>query len=253
MTIISVHGGFFGAAAPAAQIEAMIAAHIPRKHIVEVADVYGSKWWDYRRLAPGHSFYLFAHHYYKESRTAAQKFVRENPRKAFGGKGDRRDAYQFAGPALVEMQVNDIWDRDQGHLTGLWNAMLVADALGIPYDVYVRLACRIAIDTQWKRIPRPSQLYSEKMGAMVADEWDKLKLERLPAVRHPHYLVENYEGLPLQDEYRAWLIECLSKLGSGLVPTLSNVVYTEPQLPVAVAEKHFPAHALTRARLLATA
>ena len=68
----AVHGGFPGSAVPAARIEALVAAHVPRPYFKDLADVYGSKWWDYRRTAPGHCFMLFVHHYHRQFRFIQQ-------------------------------------------------------------------------------------------------------------------------------------------------------------------------------------
>lgn len=246
---IGVQGAFFGSALPAAQIEALIAAHVPKKEIREVADVYGSKWWDYRRLSPGHSFYLFAHHYYRAVRTAAKRMVSERPADGHLKANSGGHRIGIHGSALAQMNVSDLWDRDKAHITGLWKAMLVADALGMPYDQFCRLACRVAIDRLWKRLPRPSQLYSDKLAAYVLDEWEELQKQRFITATHPLYAVENYAGLQVQDDYRAWLIEQVKKQDSPIVPLMS-AVYERPQLPEDVALQHFPAQAVKRARLL---
>lgn len=246
--VTGVQGNFYGAALPAAQIEALIAAHVPKKEIREVAEVYGSKWWDYRRLAPGHSFYLFAHHYYRASQTAARRVVSERPHEVYSK--DKRKSLSWVGPALVQMQVSDVWERDKAHITGLWKAMLVADALGIPYDHFCRLSCRVAIDRLWKRLPRPSQLYSDKLAAYVLDEWEGLQTQRSFFATHPIYSIENYAGTDLQDGYREYLVEAINKLDCP-VTALMEIVYQRPQLPEAVASQHFSDQALKRARLLA--
>jgi hypothetical protein len=245
--IAAVQGAFFGGNLPAAQIEGLIAAHVPRKEISEVSQVYGTKWWDYRRLAPGHSFYLFGHHYYRATKAAARRILADQKSRSRDG----RAGTGMLGVALTEMTCEGLWERDKGHITGLWKAMLVADAIGIPYPDFCRLACRIAIDRLWKRLPRPSQLYSEKLGGFVLDEWETLQNERLFLASHPMYAEENYAGLDVQDAYRTWLIGHLGKQPDPVMG-LMEVVYVRKQLPEALAAQHFPPMALKRARLLAT-
>lgn len=242
---VAVNGRFFGSALPAARIEGLIAAHVPRTHIAEVADVYGTKWWDYRRLAPGHCFLLFAHHYYQAFKLSARRMLWHRRQSGRGGAG-----VGLLGVNSVDYSVETIWDRDQAHTTGMWKAMLTCDALGIPYDHYCRLACQIAIDTAWKQLPRPTQLYSPKLGGQILDEWLKLTESRLFIAKHPIYLAVNYEGLAIQDQYRAYLIDQIERRGDPVTALLSTV-YKTPQLPVALAEKHFPANVMNRARLLA--
>jgi hypothetical protein len=246
--IAGVQGAFYGSSLPAAQIEGLIAAHVPRKEIRDVADVYDTKWWDYKRLTPGHSFYLFTHHYYRATKTAARRMVSERPNQAFAT--DRKKAMAIFGPALVQMEVSDVWERDKAHITGLFKAMLVADALGMPYDHFCRLSCRVAIERLWKRLPRPSQLYSDKLAAFVLDEWEELQGERLFLAKHPLYDVENYAALQVQDDYRLYLLDRIAKQPNPVMG-LAETVYQKPQLPADMASQVFPLATLNRARLLA--
>lgn len=248
VTIIGVQGNFFGAALPAARIEAMIAANVPKVHIEDVASVFETRWWDYRKMAPGHSFYLFAHHYYAGCRSAARNFLAEKANLR-SYQDDKSRAFNLVGASLGQMQVEDIWSKDQAHITGVWKAMLVADAFGIPYDVYVRLACRIALQRLWKRLPRPSQLYSDNLAAAVVEEWEALKLERPTFAKHPIYAEENYMGLDLQDAYREWLIEHIENQKDKL-SAIMIAVYHSRQIPEAMALQHFPPQLVNRARLL---
>ena len=244
----AVQGAFFGSNLPAARIEGLIAAHIPRKEIVGVAASYGTKWWDYRRLTPGHSFLLFAHHYYKAYKISARKVLAERARQKASTRNQMGAA--LIGVANVQFSVEEIWDRDKGHLTGMWNAMLMADELGIPYDTYCRLGNQAAIDGLWKRLPRPSHLYGNKIGAALLNSWETLSRDRLFTAKHPLYSLDNYAGLPVQDAYQEWLIEQLKERGDPTT-ALATVVYRSPQLPEAKAKAEFPATALNRARLMA--
>lgn len=246
-TAAAVCGAFYGCTQPAAAIEGLIASHVPRKQIAEVADIYDRRWWDYRRLAPGHSFYLFAHHYYRGTKIAAKKMISER------AKGFTREGcimFGLEGPALVEMDAGGLWDRDQAHITGLWKAMLVADALGIPYGEFVRLACKVAVDRLWRRLPRPSQLYSDNLAVYVMEEWDALRASRFFAAQHPIFDIANYDGRPMQDAYRDYLIEQVKKV-DGKAPALASVLYFRPQLPLDLAQQHFPKQLLDRADDLA--
>lgn len=243
----AVQGAFFGANLPAARIEGLIAAHVPKKHIAEISDVYGTKWWDYRRLSPGHSFLLFAHHYYASFRRAARRFNAERARANASGKHGLGAA--LIGVGAVQFKVEEIWDRDAAHITGMWNAMRVADGIGIPYDQYCQLGNEIALEQLWKRLPTPAQLYSTKMGAQILDRWEQKIKGRFFTATHPLYKLDHYAGLEVQDSYRRWLVE---RLGERPDPTTSiaTVVFRTPQLPERIARLNFPAQTVERARLL---
>jgi hypothetical protein len=246
-TAAAVCGAFYGCTQPAAAIEGLIAAHVPKAHILDVADIYERRWWDYRRMAPGHSFYLFAHHYYRASKIAAKKMIAERA-KGFTRHG--RMMFGLEGPALVEMDAEGLWDRDQAHITGLWKAMLVADAIGMPYGDFCRLACQVAVERLWSRLPRPSQLYSEKLAVFVMEAWDEQRKVKFTAAQHPVYAVENYDARQMQEDYRAYLIEQIKQIDSK-VPALASALYFRPQLPLDVAQQHFTQQILDRAYDLA--
>lgn len=243
----AVQGSFYGVNLPAARIEGLIASHVPKRHITEISDVYGSKWWDYRRLSPGHSFFLFAHHYYKAFKIGARRFLAERARSATDKTGR---SIHLHGPARVQYDVEDIWERDATHITGMWNAMKMADAMGIPYDQFCALGNRIAIDTMWTRLPSPAQLYGTKLGAKLLDAWETLIESRMFTAHHPLFKLDNYAGLEVQDAYRDWLIASVEKRGDPTT-ALATIVYRTPQLPEALALQHFPANTVNRARLLA--
>jgi hypothetical protein len=246
--ILGVQGRFDGFELAPVQIEARIASAVPHKHIKEVSDTYGLKWWDYKRLSPGHCFNLFAHHYYKSFKIAAKQFLVYKPRQFQDMSQSQMTA--IIGMGQLQFTVDTMWERSQGHITGMWKAMMVCDALGIPYDHYSRLAFVIAKERAWKRLPLPNQLYGDDLAARILIEWDLMKDNRLLVAKHPLYDVENYAGLQVQDEYRQWLIANLKKKPDP-VSHLASVIYMNPQLPLGLAEPEFPAALLTRARLLA--
>lgn len=245
----SVQGAFFGVNLPAARIEGLIAAHVPKRHIADVADVYGARWWDYRRLAPGHSFMLFVHTYYHTFRTYAGKFRAERARKAFVAGGHRAAA--LIGGARVQYTPEEIWERDQAHITGLWKAMLVADAFGIPYASYCQFANQTALDWTWTNLPKPQQLYSDKLGAEVLTRWRAACEHRLFVAKHPMYRLDNYAGLAAKDAYQRYLIEQCQMRGDP-AHVLANILYRVPQLPESEAAKHFPAQVIARAQNIAS-
>lgn len=248
-TVAAVQGAFYGCNQPAPAIEGLIAAHVAKKQVADVAAVYEKRWWDYRRLAPGHSFYLFTHHYYRASKIAARKMIAERGNSA-RSKADVRSIYAIYGPALVEMRVEDVWQREQNHITGLWKAMLVADALGIPYPDFCRLACSVAIERLWQRLPRPSQLYADTLAVYVMDAWDEQRKSKFMAATHPVFGVENYDGRAMQDAYRQYCIEQISQVDNK-VPALANVLFFRPQITEDLAKQHFTDQLIERARDLA--
>lgn len=248
-TVTAVHGAFHGSAMPAAAIEALIATRVPKKHIQEVAEVYNTKWWDYRRMSPGHCFMLFANVYYRQFRIAAKKML--NHRRRTGGDISVKDGgVGIIGIGEIQFSAEVIWEREQKHITSMWNAMLVADAIGIPYQEFCRLGNQFAIERAWNRLPKPNHLYGHGIAGKICDEWVNLSKDKMFTANHPHFLTSHYIGDELQEEYRDWLVGELGKRENP-VPALANVIFHKPQLPESEALKHFPRQAVNRAKLLA--
>lgn len=248
--MIGVHGNFWGAVAPAARMEALLAAHVIKASIgKDLAKPYTTKWWDYRRMAPGHCFGLFADRYYKAFKTASRTFLAHARRRADSNVDIRKSA-AVIGVGAAQYQPETVFERDRGHITGMWKAMQVADDFGLPYDHFCRLAFEVTIDRKWNRLPKPQQLYSADVAAQALDAWDETLKQRLVAAEHPMFLAENYAGMAVQDEYREWLIEKIQQRADPAI-VLFTTVYQRPQLPLALVEPLFPAATLNRARLLA--
>jgi hypothetical protein len=246
--ITSVQGSFYGATLPSLGIEMSLAAHLPRSRFKATTDFYTSRWWDYRRLSPGHSFYLFTHHYYSGVRLAARKFIKERRHEIY--TTDRNRSKAIVGAAINQYEVEEVWTMNKAHITGLWSAMLIADSFGFPYDEFVRLTCLVAFERHWTHIPRTTQLYSDKLTPYVLDTWEEIKKDRLFLAKHPMYDEENYVALPVQDAYRQYVIEHIGMLDKPLNGIMSAVFHRR-QLPERMARDHFPSQIVDRAKLLA--
>ncbi len=242
----AVHGCFPGSTAPAVRAEALIASHVPKKHIKDVAQIMEMAWWDYRRMAPGHNFMLFAHTYYNAFRRAAGKILAH---RTTWNSDDNHVG--LIGPGQMRFTANDIFDRDQRHITGMWRAMLASNSLGIPYDWFCRLGFEVAIDHKWQRLPQPFQLYGEKMGAKILDRWEVVRFDRLILAKHPMFHEKNYGGLPIQDSYRSWLIDEIGDQ-KRKVPAVMNAVFTARHIPEDLARQAFSSSVVNRAKVLAS-
>lgn len=242
ITRISVFGPIYGMAMPAEPLETLIAGHVPREKFLEAADGYRTKWWDYRRLSPAHSLMLFTDNYYKHFKLAARKSL------VHKGRDPRLKALH--GSAYSQMTTEEMWEREPSHITGLWTAMTVADTYGIPYDYFCMTAMNMAMDTNWTRLPTPSQLYSPNLGALTITQWEKDQFQQLYTAQHPLYSLDNDVGLPLQEEYRNWIMERLVMLDAPLHP-LTGVLFRRPQITEALARTKFSDNLIERARLVA--
>lgn len=239
-----VLGGFTGVAVSSERIEQLMAGHIRKEYFSEIAEVAHTKWWDYQRMAPGHSFMYFCHNYYKFFRIYGNKML------AYRGTSSKNSKRFIVGPNQMQYTSAEIWDRDQRHITGMLRGMLACDALYMPYDDYCSFAFRIAIDRAWTRLPNPTQIYSDDILDCIISEWDAHKKVKARLAVHPVYRVENYIGLPIQDRYKKWLVERIQGF-SNKMPIIHRAVYELKQMTEAEAYNNFPASDVKRASIIA--
>ena len=156
-------------------------------------EVANKKWFEYRFMTPTTASRHFASLYSK----GFKAYVR------FNGDRDEAEVRQGLGTRLFL--------KPSASLTELWHARQRADELGIPYELLIEFGFEFARRGGWKNPPRPMQLFGS-IGSGIAWllELEKFLNERLPLVFDqfaglPQYRIENYRGLPVQDEFRAHL------------------------------------------------
>jgi hypothetical protein len=149
-----------------------------------------AKWFDYRFLNPVQATYLFAHEYRKAFRDA------------FAANFDTARA-----PYVKCFKHADLFQCNPQIVTGVWRARQVADAMGMPYGVYLSLAFKWNL-RYWKRhtMPRPQNLYSDLVTDRAAIDWAELQTTRLYYSELPYYRNEAYCGHRSQNDHHEWLI-----------------------------------------------
>jgi hypothetical protein len=254
---LAVFGLFEGINMPSARLEALLAAHVKKQHFADMAMVYESRWWDYRRLSPGHSFMLFNREYLKAMRAGARNFVMSRgPQRDKNGKvmtaGEVASFNKLYGAIFTKQVEADIWERGSQYIVGMFKAMVAADLFGIPYDAFCKLAIENALERQWDRVPQPWHLYNDRMCAETINLWQAECQHKLRAAAHPAFEIENYCGLKIQDDYRRWLIAQIEERGVVADPAvpLAVMVYHKRHLPEELAAAHFSEVTMRRAKAL---
>jgi hypothetical protein len=191
----------------------------------EVAD---KKWFAYRFMSPIAATKHFAELYSKAFK-AHIRFIRD------------RDEAQ-----LRQGLGQKIFNKPSRSLTELWHARQRADELGLPYELLIEFGFEFAREGGWKNPPRPMQLF----GSAESDIAWPLKIEkfledRLPLVVDrfadlPQYRVENYRHLPVQDEFRAYLVDHLGASTKPWAFRLTGPCIEKRHLPVLFAIKLAP-------------
>jgi len=151
-----------------------------------------------------------------------------------GVKAYVREHRDIEEPEKANGIADNIFSQASGSLTQLWQARQKADELGAPYDTLVDFGFYFVGRRRWRSTPRPIQLWGSKNSDVA---WhleiekyleDRVALSGMPLL--PQYQSENYRGLPVQDEFREYVLEDLktrrgnwsTKIANACVRTSSS-------------------------------
>lgn len=161
-------------------------------------ELFQTKWFDYRTLTPFAATMHYAEAY------------QDIYRQVYAAERDYQAAKYVRVPG-VQALVSGLRNGDtktKSVFTGYWRGRQVADALGMPYAVYIEWAFTFRLrHWQQRYLPRPDHLYRDYVVEKVQDKWEELQTSRLWLSQHPAYLVQNYAGIPYQDDYHEWLFK----------------------------------------------
>jgi hypothetical protein len=195
------------------------------------------KWFDYRFMSAVEATYLYASEFVK----AYRRMYREN---IDGMKADyvlaamsRRDLLKYEAPTTKSASRKNRGrdpDREKHnqYLGSLWRGRQTADAMGVPYEIYLELAFQRRL-RYWQKshLPRPHQLYSDLCTDFVEDEWKKRQRDRLYFSTHENYQNARFSGLDYQDQHHEWLLHQADLRGNPPV-LLADLIWRDQVLPV---------------------
>lgn len=216
-------GSFYGDHLSPEALDAFLARIVKPEDWSSVSGLYDRKWFGYRFVSPGASLFLFADRYRKAYRTISARLLARKRLPRFTQED-----------SLHPNSRNPLSPAD---LSGLWNAMCIADDAGIPYDVYCTEALEYAHKCGWKYLPRPTQLYTDKIVIAVTEAWRSKSADRIHRTADPHYTVKNFCDHPWQLAYMDFLIASAMKRENPKF-AMAAIMFKEPQvLPSYAAKK----------------
>jgi len=151
-----------------------------------------TKWFDYRFLHAVEATKLYVAAFEKEYRAAyASTFSTLNA--------------QYVKVTGWADMMKDM-EKHKAMFAGFWRGRQVADAMGMPYDLFIRLALKERLRF-WKRryMPNPSMLYSDIIVERVAELWKERQSARLYVGDHQNYRLHRYIGTQAQNDHHEWL------------------------------------------------
>lgn len=196
------------------ECDRLMFSHVRREWIDYEGALFTSKWFDYRPLNPVDATYLYAHHFKVAYRAAYRCTI------------DHK-----AAPNVKPLKKDDLFDCPQIQIAGIWRGRQHADALCMPYNLYIDFAMKARL-AYWNRnhLPRPCQLYSEQVVNRVIKQWEDHQRGFLLFGTHSAYKNEAYVGTTAQNDHHEWLFSQIDKRDNGFIPLVN--LYTSGLLPI---------------------
>lgn len=172
------------------QCDALAVQFVSLNLLQDEAELFTTKFWDYRFLHPVQATQLFAHEYARAKKHAVER---------------RTDIW--VGRNMKGIKADCIFELPQRTITGLWKGRQMADRLGIPYDFYCAYAMLFADVARWENLPAATQLYgvsvpvhlrqtdfAVSMVTYIGRAWISRCETSNGYATHPAYLAENFVG-----------------------------------------------------------
>lgn len=187
------------------EVEAFVFQHIPKGVLGVDLQLFTAKWFDYRHMtaydATAHYMECYAQVYRRLYRREVDK--------------DRAEHLKLdTMPILYSRIVNgdDKLTELKRRLTSYWRGRQVADALGMPYEIYIEEAITARL-RYWNQryLPKPGHLYDDHVIDAVQKRWEEIQEAIFMTADHPAYLNQNYVGAAQQNDYHEWLFAQLGR------------------------------------------
>jgi hypothetical protein len=224
---------------------------------VETA-LYRGKWFDYRFMNPVQATYLYAHEFVKAYKqafsvnidTATAQFVKPlDVERMFVEPEQKQDETEKAFRKRVASH--------KMRTTGIWRGRMVADAMGMPYEVYLELAFHWTLRYwQQRHLPRPQQLYSDLVVERATIAWEERQqaefyYSALPQYKNGLYheasaMIANNDRLEgtilhAQNQHHEWILtQCQDRVNGHEL--LAQMVFHDEVLPLEKVKAHLDDH-----------
>lgn len=218
--------------------------------------LFRGKWFDYRFMNPVQATYLYAHEFVKAYR------------RNFSINIDSR-----RGPHVTPVNVEVLFDisgdlspkeitKRKQRASGIWRGRMVADAMGMPYDIYLDRAFHWTLRYwQQRTLPRPQQLYSDMVVDRAGIDWEQRQKDEffystLPQYKNGFYYeaISRLSGdatlLHSQNAHHDWLLDQSKDRPNGHA-FLAQMIFHDQVLPLEKAKSFLDDNGFERVMSLA--
>lgn len=187
------------------EVEAFIFQHIPKGVLGVDLQLFTAKWFDYRHMTA----FDATSHYIETYGTVYRRFYRREVDR------ERAEHLKVDTMPILIGRINADDDKStelKRRLTSYWRGRQVADALGMPYEVYIEEAFTARL-RYWNQryLPKPGHLYDDRVIDLVQKRWEEIQDAVMMMSDHPAYRAQNYVGAAQQNDYHEWLFTQLGR------------------------------------------
>jgi hypothetical protein len=227
MSIDRIYGPFFGSSLTRDECEAFAIARIDNKLLSKEAELYGTKWFDYRPLHPTMATYLMTHHYNR----AYGAFMKETL--------DHKKRFMAAFKGKDVMMHRDA--------KSFWRLRQRIDQLGIRYDFFCTEAMKWCANNGWRQPPRPAHVSTnDDLIIYVMNRWHEECQAKIQWAINPRYTASQFVGAVDQIDYERHLAEAIMKRPHPKY-ALHAALYLYDAVRIESAIRSFPTTALEAA------
>lgn len=223
--------------APDLSIEDIFSMIISNKFLEYDRDLYSSKWWDYRFMSPCEATMLYIDAFGQAGKVI---YARELD-------CERAEHVRYASSERIRQGLLSNDDKSRKSFAAFWRGRQVADAIGMPYDVY----CHEAIGSRmraWQRtyLPSANHIYRDRDVEFVAGRWEQMQASKIYYADHHAYLAQNHIGTGIQLAYCEYLVARAQK-STDPAAVLASMVDSD-RLPLEYLIQHLPSETLDQVR-----
>ncbi|MBR0794008.1 hypothetical protein JQ615_01250 [Bradyrhizobium jicamae] len=155
-----------------------------------------TKWFDYRFMSPLDATALFAQEYQRVYRRKWATYLATDE-----------------GPKKLAFRLGD-WRSSPAEFTSCWKARQFADFFAVPYQFFCEHALELLLRIGYQKPPRPNQLYSGKIFALLNEGIERAWREhcadlQLMISALPQYHLQNFAALPAQYAHEDWVVQAI--------------------------------------------
>lgn len=182
---------FFGDGLDLEHYEILMMQRIPKKERKSETHLMTTKWFDYRLMHPMQATYYFFRLYKDEYRNFYRKAIDHN-------------AADFVLPTK---ERDFILSREA---LSFWRLRQAADAFGIRYDFFLKIAfdkCFKIISNGRPLPPRPMHLKTDELLFQIQVAWEELCQASLQIAKSRYFTASNFHNSAMQRDYEDFIIE----------------------------------------------